>query len=382
MPDFLNAAEYRDAARRFLPRGLFEYIDRGTEDELALSNLRRDLDGMRLEPRVLKGVTDPDLSASLLGTKYPTPIVIAPTALAGMLAYQGEGQLARAGAAMGIPYCAATQAISSIGEIRSASANANLWFQLYVWKNRELTRQLLARAKDQGIDTLVITADTPVGPKREYNQHNRFAVPFKVTLKGVTDVALHPRWFVTVMLRYLLSSGMPSYGNYPPEFRASITDAAIRKDVALESNLTWADIEQLRSWWGGKLILKGILSPEDAKLAVRAGIDGLVISAHGGRNLDMAPTPVQVLPAIREAVGDGMQLIADSGVMRGSDILKLIALGADGVMIGRLPLWGLAAGGESGAKALLDMIVQEIRLSMIMLGTQTLSEVRALRRYQ
>jgi L-lactate dehydrogenase (cytochrome) len=379
MNSLLNAAEYREAARRFLPKGLFEYIDRGTEDELALGNLRQDLDRIRLEPRVLRGTTEPDLSTTLLGKKYPTPIVIAPTALAGMLAYQGEGQLARAGAATGIPYCAATQAISSIGEIRSASAEADLWFQLYVWKNRELTRQLLARAKDQGIDTLVVTTDTPVGPKREYNQRNRFAVPFKVTLKGTTDVALHPRWFASVMLRYLLTSGMPTYGNYPLEFRGSLTRAAIQKDVALESNLTWDDIDQLRSWWGGKLILKGILSPEDAEQAVKTGIDGLVISAHGGRNLDIAPTPVQVLPSIRQAVGNRLQLLADSGVMRGTDILKLIALGADGVMIGRLPLWGLASGGEQGAKALFDTLLQEMRLAMIMLGTQTLDDLRALR---
>jgi L-lactate dehydrogenase (cytochrome) len=379
MNSLLNAAEYREAARRFLPKGLFEYIDRGTEDELALGNLRQDLDRIRLEPRVLRGTTEPDLSTTLLGKKYSTPIVIAPTALAGMLAYQGEGQLARAGAATGIPYCAATQAISSIGEIRSASAEADLWFQLYVWKNRELTRQLLARAKDQGIDTLVVTTDTPVGPKREYNQRNRFAVPFKVTLKGTTDVALHPRWFASVMLRYLLTSGMPTYGNYPLEFRGSLTRAAIQKDVALESNLTWDDIDQLRSWWGGKLILKGILSPEDAEQAVKTGIDGLVISAHGGRNLDIAPTPVQVLPSIRQAVGNRLQLLADSGVMRGTDILKLIALGADGVMIGRLPLWGLASGGEQGAKALFDTLLQEMRLAMIMLGTQTLDDLRALR---
>lgn len=379
MNSLLNAAEYREAARRFLPKGLFEYIDRGTEDELALDNLRQDLDRIRLEPRVLRGTTEPDLSTTLLGKKYSSPIVIAPTALAGMLAYQGEGQLARAGAATGIPYCAATQAISSIEEIRSASADANLWFQLYVWKNRELTRQLLARAKDQGIGTLVVTTDTPVGPKREYNQRNRFAVPFKVTLKGTADVALHPRWFALVMLRYLLTSGMPTYGNYPPEFRGSLTRAAIQKDVALESNLTWDDIDQLRSWWGGKLILKGILSPEDAEQAVKTGIDGLVISAHGGRNLDIAPTPVQVLPSIRQAVGNRLQLLADSGVMRGTDILKLIALGADGVMIGRLPLWGLASGGEQGAKALFDMLLQELRLAMIMLGTQTLDDLRALR---
>ncbi|WHS30272.1 alpha-hydroxy acid oxidase [Brucella sp. NM4] len=379
MNSLLNAAEYREAARRFLPKGLFEYIDRGTEDELALGNLRQDLDRIRLEPRVLRGTTEPDLSTTMLGKKYSTPIVIAPTALAGMLAYQGEGQLARAGAATGIPYCAATQAISSIGEIRSASADADLWFQLYVWKNRELTRQLLARARDHGIDTLVVTTDTPVGPKREYNQRNRFAVPFKVTLKGTADVALHPRWFASVMLRYLLTSGMPTYGNYPPEFRGSLTRAAIQKDVALESNLTWDDIDQLRSWWGGKLILKGILSPEDAEQAVKTGIDGLVISAHGGRNLDIAPTPVQVLPSIRQAVGNRLQLLADSGVMRGTDILKLIALGADGVMIGRLPLWGLASGGEQGAKALFDMLLQELRLAMIMLGTQTLDDLRALR---
>lgn len=375
---FLNYADYRNAARRFLPRGLFEYIDRGTEDEHALSNLRNDLNAIRIVPRVFPEPKALDISVELFGERHASPLIVAPTALAGMLAYNGKQKLARAASKAGLTYCAATQSVSSIEQIVAGAPNAKLWFQLYFWKNRELTDALLRRARDAGIRTLVVTADTPTGPKREYNQRNRFGVPFEISAKGAADVMLHPRWFSGVLLRYLMTSGMPSYGNYPPQFHTPITRAAVQDDVRLEQTLTWDDMARLREVWDGNVVIKGVLSVRDAERAASLGMDAIVVSAHGGRNLDIAPTPVQMLPAIRQAVGDRLRIIADSGVMRGTDALKYLARGADAVMLGRLPLWGLAAGGESGAGSALSMLLQEMTTAMTMMGAHDLADLRSL----
>ncbi|SFJ42286.1 alpha-hydroxy acid oxidase [Aerobium aerolatum] len=376
----LNYSDYRKAARYVLPRGLFEYIDRGTEDEHALTRIRDDLNAIQLVPRIFSRPGDLDLSVELFGERYATPLIIAPTALAGMLAYNGEQKLARAAGRNNLTYCAATQSVSSIEDIAAGAPDSKLWFQLYYWKNHELTRDLLVRSNAAGIRTLVVTADTPTGPKREYNQRNRFGVPFEITVRGMIDVLRHPRWFTRVLLRYLLTSGMPSYGNYPAQFHTPITRRSIRNDVALDHALTWNEIADLRGVWNGNIIIKGILSAKDAERAASLGMDGIVVSAHGGRNLDIAPTPARVLPDIRKAVGKDLCIIADSGVTRGTDILKYLALGADAVMAGRLPLWGLAAADERGAGDVLAMLIDEMKTAMTMLGANSLIDIQELER--
>jgi len=376
MRHLLNAADYRRYARRRLPRGLFEYIDRGTEDEVALRRLRASLDAITLVPSVLTGHDRRDLATTLLGAPVAAPIVVAPTALAGLVAYVGETKLARAASAVGIPFCVSTQSVTTIETIRRGAPDARLWFQLYVWRDRSLTTQLLKRVEACGCDCLVVTVDTPVPPNREYNQRNGFSVPIVPTLRSAADVALHPRWLFGVLLRYLARDGMPTYGHYPDEFRTAITRPSVAEAVRLEHRLNWNDIRRLRDGWPGRLIIKGILSVEDAEAAAAAGADGIVVSAHGGRNLDCLPAPATCLPAIAEAVGGRLAVLADSGVRRGTDALKYLALGAQGVLLGRLPLWGLAAAGERGAEVVLRMLLREMDTAMGFLGAGRIAALR------
>lgn len=371
--DALNIDDLRKLARRRLPRGIFEYIDRGTEDEISLAANRRSLDELKLSPSVLVDVTGRSQEIQLFGQRQPLPLIIAPTAVAGLMWHDGEVELARAARAAGIPFCVSTQSMTSIERI--AESGARLWFQLYVWRDRKLTFDLVARARDAGADTLVLTADTVISPKREYNQRNGFGIPLRPSLRGAVDVASHPRWLVTVLLRCLLSEGMPTYAHYPPEFRTAITDVTAFDGLKLSDRMTWQDIAELRRRWPGKLVIKGILRVDDAREALERGVDGIVVSNHGGRNLDIAPAPIDVLAEISDAVGSRLTVMADSGVRRGSDVVKYIASGARAVLIGRSALFGLAAGGQAGAEHALDLLRGEIDNTMALLGRTTLRDL-------
>ncbi|WP_336083840.1 alpha-hydroxy acid oxidase [Thalassospira sp. CH_XMU1448-2] len=372
----LNADDYRAAARRHLPKGLFEYIDRGTEAELAIADIRRSLDNIRFRPSVLTGHSDSNMTTSLFDRTYCSPLIIAPTALAGLVSHDGETKLARVASKLGMPFCVSTQSVTSIDDIRKGAPEAELWLQLYVWRNRDLTWGLLDRAQKADVSTLVITADTPLSPKRDYNQRNGFSVPFVPSLRGVWDVATRPKWLCSVMLRYLMTSGMPTYAHYPAEFKTAITRAAIAEDVKIESAISWADIAEIQKRWSGRIIIKGVLSVDDAIRARDMGIDGIVVSAHGGRNLDVALAPADVLPEIVDAVGAEMLVMADSGIRRGSDALKYLALGSRAVMVGRLPLYGLAAGGEQGALDILTMLIDEIHSNLVFAGAKDIDALR------
>lgn len=376
MAKLLNSHDYRAAARRRLPRGLFEYIDRGTEDEIALRRLRQSLESVTLRPSVLTGAAEPELGATILGCSHSAPLVVAPTALAGIVARDGELALARAASATGIPFCVSTQSISTVEEIRRGAPQARLWFQLYVWRVRNATEALVRRAADAGCDCLVLTADTPATPRREYNLVNGFSVPFRPNPGNLFDIACHPRWVLSVLLPQLLRHGIPSYGHYPEGFRRNVLSRNAAQEVSIESGLRWRDLEWLRRIWKGRLVLKGVLCAKDAERALACGADCVVVSAHGGRNFDALPAPARVLPAVSGAVGGRMTIMADSGVMRGSDVLKYLALGADAVLLGRLPLWGLAAGGEAGARRLLDLVITEMRTGMAFLGAANIGELR------
>ncbi|MEK9844855.1 MULTISPECIES: alpha-hydroxy acid oxidase [Thalassospira] len=372
----LNSSDYRAAAKRRLPKGLFEYIDRGTEAELAMDDIRRSLDAIKFRPSVLTGHSSSDMTVSLFDRTYPTPLIIAPTALAGLVSHDGETKLARIAGRLGIPFCVSTQSVTAIDDIRKGAPDAELWLQLYVWRNRDLTWGLLDRARNSGVSTLVITADTPLSPKRDYNQRNGFSVPFVPSVRGICDVASRPGWLCSVMLRYLMTTGMPTYAHYPAEFKTAITRAAIAEDIKIENGISWDDIVEIRKHWTGRIIIKGVLSVDDAIKARALGVDGIVVSAHGGRNFDVAEVPAEVLPEIVEAVGDQMIVMADSGIRRGSDALKYLALGADAVMIGRLPLYGLAAGGEQGAFDILTMLIEEMQSNLVFAGAKDIDAFR------
>ena len=368
MPELLNAADYRAAARRRLPKGLFEYIDRGTEDETALRRLRNSLDAVTLHPRALAGGAPRTLRAAVMGQTQTAPLVIAPTALAGIVAHDGEIALARAAAGLGLPFCVSTQSVTTIESIRKGAPGADLWFQLYVWKDRARSTELLRRVHDQGCDCLVLTVDTPAVPNREYNRRNRFSVPFQPGLRNLADVVKHPRWALSVLARQVLRDGLPSYGHYPEGFRRNVLDTGEAGDLEIDNALSWADLEHFRDLWPGRLVIKGVLSVEDSKRALSCGVDGIVVSSHGARNFDALPSPASVLRPIADAVTGEATVMADSGVMRGSDVLKYLALGAQAVLLGRLPLWGLAVNGESGATSVLSMLMAEMETGMGFLG--------------
>lgn len=374
MPALLNVEDARRLARRRLPRGLFEYLDRGTEDEVSIAGNRAGLDAIRLAPFALEDVSQRAQDTVLFGTPQPCPLVIAPTAVAGLMSYDGEVAMARAAKAHGIPFCVSTQSMTSIETI-ARDSGARLWFQLYVWKNRARTFALLDRAAGAGADTLVLTVDTAVSPKREYNQRNGFGIPLKPSLRAGIDLALHPRWTCEVLLRSLIASGVPTYAHYPDEFRTQLGRVSLSDEMSLATDVTWEDVALLRKRWQGKLVLKGVLRVDDARKAAEHGADAIVVSNHGARNLDCAPGPVEVLPAIVDAVGDRLAILADSGVRRGADIARFLALGASGVLIGRATLYGVAIAGEAGASRVLDLLRNELSITMGMLGAQTLADL-------
>lgn len=375
----MDFAEMRQAARRRLPRAIFDYIDRGTEAETAIPALRHGFDSRRIVQRALCDATTPDMSAEVLGRRHPHPIIIAPTALAGLIRYNGEIGMARAAGRAGLPYCAATQASTRIEEIREGAPQAALWFQLYPWRDREETFRLMDRVRDLGIDTLLVTVDTPGSPKKVHNLRNGFSIPLRPNLKLGLDLLRHPGWTLGVMGRYWMTRGLPSFDNYPGEVRTAITRSVSDPRFALETDFRADLMKAIRNRWPGRMIIKGIQHPEDAETALRLGADGVVISSHGGRNLDSLAMPLSVLPEIRAAVGGRLLILADSGVRRGSDIAKLIGAGADAVLAGRAFLWALAAGGEQGVVRMAELLQDELRGFMAFSGMASLADLRRAR---
>ncbi|KAB2851482.1 MAG: alpha-hydroxy-acid oxidizing protein [Hyphomicrobiaceae bacterium] len=370
----LNIDDLRRLARRRLPRGIFEYIDRGAEDEIGLKRLRQAFDAVIWNPRVLVDVSEVNLSTTVLGKELPLPIAVAPTAAAGLVWHEGEIALARAAARAQIPFCIATESITEMERI-TAEAGGQAWFQLYLWKDRALSYALVERARAAGIETLILTADTVVSPNREYNVRNGFAVPIRASLRGGYDILTHPRWVLNVLLKYARSGGMPLCQHYPPEHRVKITRQKASERVKLAADIRWDELEKLRRLWRGKLILKGVLHPEDAKKAADAGADAIVVSCHGARNLDGAIPPLWALPSIVEAVGSRLEVIADSGIRRGTDILKLLAMGARSVLVGRATLYGTAVAGEAGASHALDLLRKEMATALAFLGCPKVAQL-------
>lgn len=373
----LNHHELREMARRFLPRGVFEYIDRGSEDEHALRELAHAWRHWQLLPKVMVDVATRDCKTTIFGRAQSSPVVIAPTAMAGLVRYNGEVLMAQAAAKAGVPFCVATQSITPIERIAAMAPGADLWFQLYHWEDRSLAHDLVRRAHAAGARVLVLTADTVIAANREYNTRNGYGIPLRPSLRGAWDVLCHPRWLACTLLRSSWRDGVPTFAHYPEAFRSAVTRPAISQRIAVAQTLSWDDIAVLRQLWPGPFVLKGVLRVNDARRAMDCGLDGLVVSSHGARNVDSAHAPIDVLPEIVEAVGKRMTVLLDSGVRRGSDVAKAMALGASGVMVGRLPLWGMAAGGAPGAAHALELLRQELLGTMALTGCRTLEALDA-----
>ena len=371
---FYSTHDLREAARRRLPHGLFEFMDRGNDDDVAMHHNRAALESVKLVPRVLVDVSKRSQEITLLGKKQKMPIIVAPTGSAGLAWYEGEIALARAAAAYGIPFTLASGSMTKLERV-AAEAGGTLWMQFYMWPDRSLAHHLIVRARDAGFEALVFTVDTPVAPGREYNLRNGFTIPFRFTRRNVTDVLMHPRWLIGTLGRYLVTTGMPRYENFPPNTQTRITALPMGRSTALNNTLTWDDVRQLRKLWPGKLIVKGIQHPRDAVLAADCGADAVVLSNHGGRVLDASGATIHALPRVVEAVKKRITVIVDSGFRRGSDVVKALALGADAVMVGRAPLHGTASAGEAGALRALQIYRDEIDRVLALIGCTSVAEL-------
>jgi (S)-mandelate dehydrogenase len=369
-----NVFDLREAAKRRLPKAVFEFVDRSTEDELALRNNRHAFEKIKLKHRALVDVSGRSTKTTLFGKEISLPMAIAPTGAAGLCWHEGELELAKAAARAKIPFTLATGAMTSMEKI-AKEANFRLWFQLYVWKQRELSYQLIERAKNNGFEALIVTTDTIVPPNREYNAKNGFLLPFHPTWRFTWDIMQHPTWFSTVLLKYFTTIGMPRNENYPEPYRRPIGTDPGTREVMRQDSLNWDDIRIFREKWPGILMLKGINRVDDALKAVSYGVDGLIVSNHGGRNMDSAAATLDMLPDIAQAVGDKATVILDSGVRRGSDIVKALALGAKCVLTGRATLYGTAAGGQEGASKAVGFIQTEMDKTMAYTGCVGVDEI-------
>jgi len=367
----ITIEDLRELARRRLPRALFDYVDGGAHDETTLEANREDLRRIAFRPRVLVDVGERSLETELLGVKQALPLVLAPAGNAGMLARRGEIAAARAAEKAGIPFCLSTMSMVSMEDL-AAGTTRPFWFQLYVMRDRGLTRSLVERAQAAGASALVFTADLPISGQRDRDLRNGFTVPPRFSLTTLLDVLRRPRWIADVLLGPRIT-----FANLADSSAGASDIVSVARHVALnfDPSITWKDIEWARSIWRGPLIVKGILSPEDARLAAQSGADGVVVSNHGGRQLDGAPSTISVLPAIADAVGDRLTVIFDGGIRRGTDVLKALALGADACMIGRAFLYGLAAMGEAGVARSIEILKSEMDTSLALLGRRSIAEL-------
>jgi (S)-mandelate dehydrogenase len=369
-----NIFDLREAAKKRLPRGVFEFFDRGTEDEIALVNNRAGFEKLKLKHRALIDMTHRTMQTTLFGKPVSMPMAIAPTGVAGMCWYHGELELAKAASEAKIPFTLATGAMTPMEEI-AEKAPGRLWMQLYVWQKRELSYELINRAKNCGFEALIVTVDTAVSPNREYNAKNGFHQPFRMTTKATLDILSKPRWTATVLSRYLMNGGLPKYENAPKHLQRSIRTDPNREAMMRRDSLSWEDIKIFRKMWPGILMVKGINRPDDAVKAAEHGCDGIIVSNHGGRNMDSAVASIDALPDIAEAVGEKATVLLDSGVRRGSDIVKALALGAKGVLAGRAPLYGASVAGQKGTAKAISVIKQEMDTTMVYCGCRTVEEI-------
>jgi (S)-mandelate dehydrogenase len=364
--------ELRTIARRRVPNFAFEYVEGGAEDEVTLGWNRAAFESIRLVPGTLVDTSSRHQRISLLGRESSSPLIIAPTGLNGMLHHRGDVALARAAAASGIPFTLSTMSNVRLEEVVT-DTGGRLWLQLYVMKDREIARDIIGRADRAGYEALVFTTDANVFGYREWDRRN-YRGPGQLSLRNLLDVARHPRWVFDVMVPH----GIPQFENIagfvPPEARSARVGVAFVPRL-FAPDLSWDDVAWLRRTWTRKLILKGVLNVADARRAADLGCDGIVITNHGGRQLDGCVSPIDVLPEIAQAVGDRLAVIADSGFRRGTDVLKAIALGARAVMIARPTLYGLAAGGEAGVRHALSLLTSEIDRALGQLGCRSLAEV-------
>jgi L-lactate dehydrogenase (cytochrome) len=361
-----SVEDLRDQARRRVPRAVFDYTDGGAGREVSLRRSRAAFDRVEFLPTVLRDVSSVDVSTTVLGRPAALPLVMAPTGFTRMMNHQGEPAVARAAARAGVPYALSTMGTTSPERLAAEAPEARRWFQLYLWRDRVTSTEIVRRAAENGYEALVLTVDTPVGGLRLRDVRNGMTIPPALTARTILDGARHPSWWANLLT------------TEPLEFASLNSFAGTVSDLAsqvFDPSATLADVRWLRDTWSGPLIVKGLLTVDDAVAAVDAGADGVVVSNHGGRQLDQSPTPLEQLPAIAEAVGERAEVYVDGGVMSGSDVMAAVTLGARAALVGRAYLYGLMAGGEAGVDRVLEILRKEMVTAMQLTGVTSVAEL-------
>lgn len=366
-----SPGDYREAARRRLPPFLFHYIDGGAYAEQTLKRNVEDFQAVALRQRVLKNMADLSLETRLFDETLRLPIVLAPVGLTGMYARRGEVQAAKAAASRGVPFTLSTVSVCAIEEVAPA-IDRPMWFQLYVLRDRGFMKDALERAKAAGVKTLVFTVDMPMPGARYRDARSGMSGP-NASLRRMAQAAMHPRWAWDVGVR-----GLPhDLGNVSRYLgkATGLADYIGWLGANFDPSISWKDLEWIREFWDGPMIIKGVLDPQDARDAVAFGADGIVVSNHGGRQLDGVLSTARALPAVAEAVSGRLRVLVDSGIRNGLDVVRALALGADAAMIGRPFVYALAAGGQAGVARLLDLMEMEMRVAMTLTGAKSISEI-------
>lgn len=367
-----HAGDLREAARRRLPRAMFDFLEGGSYDEITLRANRADLDALRIRPRVLGGPMPRSQRARIAGQEASAPFALAPTGFAGLLHPQGEVAAARAAEAFGVPFCLSTFSNGSIEDV-AAATDSPFFFQLYMFTERAINEALVQRAADAGCSALVLTVDTAVQGRRNRDLDNGLSIPLRLTPKLIGQMLIRPRWLLGWY------RDQPALGNLamflPPGSDLGVMAGWAERNF--KGALSPSDIEWVRGVWPGKLIIKGVLDPEDARIAADLGADAVLVSNHGGRQLDSVQTAVHAFPAIREAVGDRVELLFDGGIRTGIDVLKALGLGASGCFIGRAFLYGLAGHGGPGVEAALQLLAEELDVGMTLAGVEDVTAIPA-----
>jgi L-lactate dehydrogenase (cytochrome) len=361
-----DVLDIRAIPRRQVPRAVFDYTDGAAGAELSLARSREAFRRVEFRPSVLRDVSAVDLSTTILGARSSLPLVFAPTGFTRLMNSAGEPAVARVAERVGIPHALSTMGTTSMEALAAAAPSVRRWFQLYLWRDRAASAAMVARARDAGYEALVLTVDTPVAGPRLRDVRNGFSIPPALTLRTFANAALHPAWWFDLLTTEPLEfASLSSWGG-------TIADLV---DTVFEPAATIADVERLRADWPGGLIVKGIQTVEDARQVVDAGADAVVVSNHGGRQLDRAPTPLEVLPSVVEAVGDRAEVYLDGGILDGADVVAAVAFGARACLVGRAYLYGLMAGGERGVQRVADLLTAEMHRTLQLLGVTSIAEL-------
>lgn len=371
MDKAINIEDLRRMARRRLPTIAYDFIEGGADDEVGLDRNERSFRDLSIVPRYLVDVSKRDQSTTLFGRTYASPVGIAPTGLAALFRPGADLMLAEAAKAANVPFIMSGAATASIEDLARVAPEHG-WYQLYAAKDKKISEDMIIRARDAGLSTLVLTVDVPVSSNRERNRRNGFGRPLKLSMRTKLEALTHPQWMAG-----FLQHGEPLFSNWAPYAPKGASRGDVATLVATQTNapLTWADVERFRALWPRNFVIKGIMDPRDALRAAELGIDGIMVSNHGARQIDKGPSPVEVFPAIRDAVGDKTTLMIDSGIRRGSDVVAAMCMGAKFAFVGRATLYGCVAGGTAGAAKALAILRNEIDLTLAQMGAPTIADL-------